>query len=273
MVTSAGDRGPGTLRAAIDAVNSGAGTVIAFAADFQRREVVLESPLSALRRDGAVLDAAGWRLDARNVAVGLVLSGRDVLVAGLEVIGAADAGIIVNGEHSQLRGVRVAANGRGLAIGGANVSVEDLVAVANRGPGVVLGSGGSATITASSIGVERDGRANGNGGPGVVVEPQSSGLTIGVANAATHAAAVAAPIAPLGLPELEQRSGGVHRVTGVLLVDGLPAPAGSVIELWLDRPLDGARVGWPQRLVRRDDRRAGHGDPLLGRRRAAGAAR
>ena len=235
MVTSAGDRGPGTLRAAIDAVNSGAGTVIAFAADFQRREVVLESPLSALRRDGAVLDAAGWRLDARNVAVGLVLTGRDILVAGLEVIGAADAGIIANGEQSQLRGVRVAQNGRGLAIGGANVSVEDLVAVANRGPGVVLGSGGGGTIKASSIGVERDGRSNGNGGPGVVVEPQSSELTIGVANAATHAMTAAAPIAPLGLPELEQRSGGVHRVTGVLLVDGLPAPAGSVVELWLDR--------------------------------------
>ncbi len=235
MVTSAGDRGPGTLRAAIDAVNSGAGTVIAFAADFQRRKVVLESPLAALRRDGAVLDAAGWRLDARNVAVGLVLSGRDVLVAGLEVIGAADAGIIANGERSQLRGVRVAANGRGLAIGGANVSVEDLVAVANRGPGVVLGSGGGGAIKASSIGVERDGRANSNGGPGVVVEPQSSALTIGVANAAMSAMTAAAPIAPLGLPELEQRSGGVHRVTGVLLVDGLPAPAGSVVELWLDR--------------------------------------
>ena len=240
MVTSAADRGPGTLRAAIDAVNSGAGSMIAFAADLQQREVTLESPLPALRRDGTVLDGAGWRLDARNVAVGLVLTGRDILVAGLEVIGAADAGIIANGERSQLRGVRVAANGRGLVIGGANVVVDDLVAVGNRGPGVVLGSGGSGTIKASSIGSERDGRANGNAGPGVAVDPQSSGLTLGVANAAAHPATVAAPIAPLGLPELEPRSGGVHRVTGVLLVDGLPAPAGSVVELWLDRRSAGA---------------------------------
>ena len=235
MVTSSADRGPGTLRAAIDAVNSGAGSMIAFAADLQQREVVLESPLAALRRDGTVLDGAGWRLDARNVAVGLMMTGRDILIAGLEVTGAADAGIIANGERSQLRGVRVAENRRGLVIGGANVVVGDLVAVGNRGPGVVLSSGGGATIKASSIGIERDGRANGNGGPGVAVEAQSSGLTIGVANAAAHAATVAAPIAPLGLPELKPRSGRVHRVTGVLLVDGLPAPAGSVVELWLDR--------------------------------------
>ena len=240
MVTSAADRGPGTLRAAIDAVNSGAGSMIAFAADLQQREVMLESPLPALRRDGTVLDGAGWRLDAHNVAVGLMLTGRDILVAGLEVIGAADAGIIANGERSQLRAVRVAANGRGLVIGGANVVVDDLVAVANRGPGVALSSGGGGTIKASSIGIERDGRANGNAGPGVEVETQSSGLTLGAANAAAHAPTVAAPIAPIGLPELEPRSGGVHRVTGVLLVDGLPAPAGSVVELWLDRRSAGA---------------------------------
>ena len=272
MVTSAADRGPGTLRAAIDAVNSGAGSMIAFAADLQQREVMLESPLPALRRDGTVLDGAGWRLDAHNVAVGLMLTGRDILVAGLEVIGAADAGIIANGERSQLRAVRVAANGRGLVIGGANVVVDDLVAVANRGPGVALSSGGG-TIKASSIGIERDGRANGNAGPGVEVETQSSGLTLGAANAAAHAPTVAAPIAPIGLPELEPRSGGVHRVTGVLLVDGLPAPAGSVVELWAGPSLGGGRVGRPRCLVRRDDRRTGHRDPLLGQRRATGAAR
>ena len=257
LVSSAADRGAGTLRAAIEAVNAGEALYIAFdglASDDAAAQgvITLESALPALTRDGAVLDGAGWRLDARNAAVGLAVAGAGATLAGIEVVGASDAGVVVSGAGARLVGVRAERNGRGVVIGAAGASLEAVVAAGNRGPGVVAAAGGSGRITGSWIGLERDGRANGNAGAGVLIEEGAGLLAVGAAEAAEltvgAAADGAAPIAPLGLAALEPRSGGVHLLRGTLLIDGLPAAAGTVLDLWLDRRSAGSATvgaaGW-----------------------------
>ena len=256
LVTSAADRGAGTLRAAIEAVNAGEARYIAFdglaSGDAAAQGVItLESALPALERDGAVLDGAGWRLDARNAAVGLIIAGAGATLAGIEVVGASDAGVVVSGAGARLVGVRAERNGRGVVIGAAGASLEGVVAAGNRGPGVVAAAGGSGRIRGSWIGLERDGRANGNAGAGVLVEAGAGLVVVGAAEATqltVGAANGAAPIAPLGLAALEPRSGGVHLLRGTLLIDGLPAPAGTVLDLWLDRRSAGSATvgaaGW-----------------------------
>ena len=252
-VTSAADQGEGTLRAAIEAVNAGEALYIAFdglASDgAAQRVITLESALPALERDGAVLDGAGWRLDARDAAVGLSLAGAGATLAGIEVVGASDAGVMVSGADARLVGVRAERNGRGVVIGAAGVVLEAVVAAGNRGPGVVAAVGGSGRILDSWIGLERNGRANGNAGAGVLIEAGAGLLVVGAAEAASaEIEAGPPPIAPLGLTALEPRSGGVHLLRGTLLIDGLPAPAGATVELWLDRRSAGSAVvgadGW-----------------------------
>ena len=240
VVNSAADRGPGSLREAIERVNAGEASLIAFVSDGGPREIVLESPLPSLERDGAVIDGAGWRLDARNVAVGLLTTGQDVVVAGLDVVGAADAGIVVRGEATRLAGTRLAGNGRGVLIEAGSVELDGVVAVANRDAGVIVGEGGAGRVLRSWIGIERDGTANGNGAAGIVVEAGAGALVVGAGEVARPAAPAAAPIAPLGLPELAPRSGDLHRVRGTVIIDGLPARAGTLLELWLDRRFAGS---------------------------------
>lgn len=252
-VTSAADQGEGTLRAAIEVVNAGEALYIAFdglASDEAAQGVItLESALPALERDGAVLDGAGWRLDARNAAVGLSLAGAGATLAGIEVVGASDAGVMVSGADARLVGVRAERNGRGVVIGAAGAVLEAVVAAGNRGPGVVAAAGGSGRILDSWIGLERNGRANGNAGAGLLIEAGAGLLVVGAAEAVTaEIEAGPPPIAPLGLTALEPRSGGVHLLRGTLLIDGLPAPAGATVELWLDRRSAGSAVvgadGW-----------------------------
>ena len=252
-VTSAADQGEGTLRAAIAAVNAGQALYIAFdglaSDEAAQRVITLESVLPALERDGAVLDGAGWRLDARNAAVGLSLAGAGATLAGIEVVGASDAGVMVSGADARLVGVRAERNGRGVVIGAAGAVLEAVVAAGNRGPGVVAAAGGSGRILDSWIGLERNGRANGNAGAGLLIEEGAGLLVVGAAEAATAEIEVGPPpIAPLGLTALEPRSGGVHLLRGTLLIDGLPAPAGATVELWLDRRSAGSAVvgadGW-----------------------------
>ena len=245
-VSSAADQGAGSLRAAISAVNAGEADYIAFDGSLEQRVITLESPLPAVQRDGAVIDGAGWRIDARNVAVGIAIDGGDITLAGLAVVGAADAGIALSGADARVIGARAARNGRGIVVAGARATLEDVVAVGNRGAGVVAEAGSSGQIEDSWIGMERDDSPNGNSGPGVLVQADAGAWRIGAAQAAGRRAAQAlpAPIAPLYLPALETRSGGQHRIQGVLLVDGLPAPRGASVDLWLDRrPAGSAVVG------------------------------
>ena len=258
LVRSAADQGEGTLRAAIEVVNAGEALYIAFdglASDgAAQRVITLESALPALERDGAVLDGAGWRLDARNAAVGLSLAGAGATLAGIEVVGASDAGVAVSGADARLVGVRAERNGRGVVIGAAGVVLEAVVAAGNRGPGVVAAAGGSGRIVDSWIGLERNGRANGNAGAGLLIEAGAGLLVVGAAEAASaEIEAGPPPIAPLELTALEPRSGGVHLLRGTLLIDGLPAPPGATIELWLDRRSAGSAVvgadGWFEAAV------------------------
>lgn len=256
LVRSAADQGEGTLRAAIEAVNAGEALYIAFdglgAEEAAQGVITLESTLPALERDGAVLDGAGWRLDARNAAVGLRVAGAGATLAGIEVVGASDAGVVVSGAEARLVGVRAERNGRGVVIRTSGALLEGVAAAGNRGPGVVAAAGGSGRIVNSWIGLERNGRANGNAGAGVLIE-EGAGLLVVGAETAAAAEAGAAPIAPLGLPALEPRSGGVHLLRGTLLIDGLPAPAGATIGLWLDRRSAGSAVvgadGWFEAAV------------------------
>ena len=244
-VSSAADHGASSLRDAISAMNAGEAEYIAFDGSLEQRVITLESPLPAVQRDGAVIDGAGWRIDARNVAVGLTIAAAEVTLAGLEVVGAADAGLALSGADARVIGVRAARNGRGVVVTGARATLEQIVAVGNRGAGVVAEAGSSGQIGDSWIGVERDDSPNGNSGPGVLVQADAGAWRIGAAQAAGRRAAQAPPpIAPLYLPALETRSGGQHRIQGVLLIDGLPAPRGASVDLWLDRrPAGSAVVG------------------------------
>ena len=235
-VASAADRGEYTLRDAITRVNAGEADYIAFDNGITPRVITLESPLPPLERDGAVLDGAGWRLDAHSTAAGLVLAGAGITLAGLEIVGAADAGVVVSGNDAQALRLRLAQNGRGLVIGAADAALEQIVAVGNRGPGIVVETDGSGRLTHSRIGIERDGTPNGNGGPGVQLEAGAGRLIVGAEHAPPPDLQNAPPpIAPLALTELEPRAGALHLLRGVLLIDGLPAAPGAALDLWLDR--------------------------------------
>lgn len=260
VIASAADRGVGTLRAAIEQVNAGEASWILFTQPDNGgpggRIITLESPLPALRREQAVLDAPGWRIDARKAGVGLTVAGEGARVAGIEVVGAADAGIAVTGADVQLFEVRIAQNGRGVAIAASGAMLERVAAVGNRGAGVAVEAGGSGRLRGSWIGLERDGTVNGNGGPGVQLEAGAGPVVVGAEEAGTEATGAAAPIAPLGLPELIPRAGGVHWISGAVLIDGLPASgstSGSRLDLWLDRRAAGSAAiderGWFEAAV------------------------
>ena len=244
LVTSAADRGAGSLREAIGQVNAGQALYIAFDPPAEGRQpvITLDSPLPPLRRDGARLDGAGWRLDARSAAVGITVAGEGAALTGIEVVGASDAGIAVTGEGARLIDVRAARNGRGLLIDAPAVELERVAAVGNRNAGIVVAAGGSGQITRSWIGVEASGEANGNGSAGILLQEGAGALVIGAAEGLPPTASDAPPIAPLRIRELEPRSGRVHVLRGVLLIDGLPAEPGTTIELWLDRRSVGTAV-------------------------------
>lgn len=253
LVSSTADRGAGTLREAIHRVNDGDASQIAFAdmTEPDAHVIRIESPLPPLERNGATLDGAGWRIDASVSALGLVASADDVTLAGIEVGGAADAGIVSTGRRARIIGARVAGNGRGLLIAAGNADVRQLIAVGNRGAGVVVAANGSARISDSWIGIdpnERDNAnagAHGNGGAGVRVNDGAGPVIIGASQPMMPVDDTGPPIAPLGLPELEPRSGALHTISGILLIDGLPAPPGTALNLWLDRRAAGHAVVGP----------------------------
>ena len=243
-VTSSADSGADTLRAAIERVNAGEADYIAFDEGVEQRVITLESPLPALERNGATLDGAGWRLDASAVDVGLELNGVNATLAGLEVVGAAEAGVRINGANARVLDLRAARNGYGLVAAASRTALDSVVVVGSRSHGVVVRAGSSGQLSGSHIGVERSGAANGNGGAGVLVEAEAGAWIIGASAAPSRAARDAPPpIAPLLLQELHTRSGEQHLLRGILLIDGLPAPRGTRVDLWLDRRAAGsARV-------------------------------
>ena len=244
-VTSAADNGEGTLRAAIERVNAGEADHITFDGGVAQRVITLESPLPALERAGATLDGAGWRLDAAAVELGVAIEAADATLAGLEIVGAAEAGARISGVNARILDLRAARNGHGLIVAAADAALDNVVVVGSRSHGVVVRAGGSGQLRRSRIGVERSGAANGNGGAGVFVEAEAGAWIVGAAEPPPRDALDApAPIAPLHLRELQTRAGGQHLLRGVLLIDGLPAPRGTRVDLWLDRrPAGSASVG------------------------------
>ena len=244
-VASAADSGEGTLRAAIERVNAGEADHIAFDGRVEQRVITLESPLPALQRASATLDGAGWRLDAAAVDLGLALEAADATLAGLEIVGAAEVGARISGVNALILNLRAARNGHGLIVAAADAALDNVVVVGSRSHGVVVRAGGSGLLSGSRIGVERSGAANGNGGAGIFVEADAGTWIVGAAEPPPRGALDApAPIAPLRLQELHTRSGGQHLLRGVLLIDGLPAPRGTRVDLWLDRrPAGSTTVG------------------------------
>ena len=175
----------------------------------------------------------------------MAIEAADATLAGLEIVGAAEAGARISGVNARILDLRAARNGHGLIVAAADAALDNVVVVGSRSHGVVVRAGGSGQLSGSRIGVERSGAANGNGGAGVFVEAEAGAWIVGAAEPPPRDALDApAPIAPLHLQELQTRAGGQHLLRGVLLIDGLPAPRGTRVDLWLDRrPAGSASVG------------------------------
>ena len=231
-VVTAADSGPGSLRAAIERVNSGEGRVILLDADLRGRDAILRPstllpPLSAA---GAIIDGSDWTLDATNVDVGLFLVGDGAELWGLRVIAAREAGVVVR------RGV--------------GMRLESVVLAGNRGDGLLVEDGGGVHVANSRLGVDRDGATVANGGAAVRIAGSAGPVRIaprtrdGERPQATLESDTIPPIAPLTMTEPRHRSGRAHQITGVLLIDGTPAPRGTLLETTLDRrPLGAVAVG------------------------------
>ena len=207
-VSSGADAGPGTLRAAIEAVNAAGeqglpGGRIVFAGPMT---IALESGLPAVTAGAVSIDALalasggvpavvveGAGAGGAGVGAGLELRGSAVLVAGLELRGFAGSGLRVSGAvNVSLASLRLAGNGVGLEIGAGSRQVRvgtgslggasgGAEVVNNRGDGVVIS--GPATrevqLQHSSVGVTRSGVPAGNGGVGVRIREGAAGVVVG----------------------------------------------------------------------------------------------
>ena len=234
-----------SLRAAIERVNAGGTPAILFAGD--GGEIVLAEPLPALRRQGAVIDGSGWTIHAMGGEHGLVIEADGAEVHGLRISGAAGAGLAVrDAEGAVVSGVTSDGNGAGILIENASVRITDATVIGNFGPGVTFGAGASGFLSNSRIGISQTGAPDGNGGTGVVVAEDAGDVVIGPAlppgarpeNPSESAAAP--PLGLLEIAELEPRAGAAQTIRGTVQIDGLPAPAGTEVEVILDRRSIGA---------------------------------
>ena len=250
-VSSDGDAGPGSFRAAIEAANDiasiegdgdgGAGFAILFDSALQ---IALASPLLALRADDATIDGAGSVIDGSALVEegvdGLAVQGARALIGDLGLSNFSGSGLHLDGAAgATLMGVRVEGNGTGLLIdnGATDVTVgpgevRGVVAAGNAGDGVVIAGEetGGVVVRNSLIGVDEGGVARGNGGAGVRIAAGAAGNTIGAGLADT--------------PGLTASQVGevVHTIQGTVTVNGLAAPAGTVVEAFLDGAAAGATV-------------------------------
>ncbi|WP_183093023.1 right-handed parallel beta-helix repeat-containing protein [Nocardioides stalactiti] len=111
IVTVAADRGPGSLRDAIERANRAAGPVRIRIAPAGPMTICPSTPLPALQFSGH-LEGPG-RLDGTRSApgCGLEAAADDLTLRGLEVTGWAGSGIRVTGRHCTIRGVVASGNG------------------------------------------------------------------------------------------------------------------------------------------------------------------
>ena len=242
-VESEADSGPGSLRAAITALNeaavAGGGNAILFSAAF---EIRLESPLPALSAAGITLEGAGAIVDGAGLARagaadGLRVSGGGLQINDLTLRGFAGAGLHLDGTAgATVRRLRVTGNGVGLLIDNGASAVRvgvggetGVVAGGNVREGVRIAGAGTSDVQIrdSFIGVSESGAAEGNGGHGVLITAGAVGSVIGagLAEAVVLSAAQGAAL--------------VHTFQGTVTLNGLPAPSGTTVEVFLD----GASVG------------------------------
>ncbi len=226
LINSSADSGPGTLRQAID---SGA-SILLFQHTAEERTIALASELPVVRA-GVTIDGAGWTLDASEVQVGLRL-GHDSELWGLSVRGAQDVGILMAGDASRLLDASSIDNRIGIRIEGAHAELEGVTVESSLSHGIEILGHASASISASVI--------ESNRGAGVRIYPAAGDVLIGPSPAPptlTAASARATPIGPLRSPPILPRSGLSHSIGGSVSIDGLPAPEGATVDVYLDRRL------------------------------------
>ncbi len=225
VVTTAADQGPGTLR---EAIASGA-PIILLSHSPAEHTISLETELPAA--DGQVIDGAGWTLDAAAVSIGLQLGDRAELW-GLTVTGARQVGVQIAGDESRLNGVTASGNRIGIRVTGAAALIEAATVENGQSHGIEIRDGGAATITASTIAS--------NAGTGVRIYPAASDVLIGPTldpPPLTLASGLATPIDPFASASPQPRSGLSQTINGSVRIAGLPAPAGTIVDLYLDRRL------------------------------------
>ncbi len=225
-VTSAADSGFGSLRDAL----AGGAQMILFDASVEARTISLRSPLPPVRA-GTIIDGAGWTLDASRIAVGLEL-GDDCELWALTVSGAGEAGVEIAGDGATVHGVRVLGGAVGVAVLGQDAKTVGAEIRENDSHGILIDAGGSAEVTGSLI--------EDNGGTGVQVGAGAVGALIGPPGLPPDLVAPHAqwpPIDPLSSAASEPRSGASLQLSGTVSLDGVPAPAGSLVNIYLDRRL------------------------------------
>ena len=226
VVTSEADNGPGTLR---QALSSGARFIL-FQSDRSTPTIVLDSPLPVVAAD-TILDGTDWSIDASGVDVGLEL-GDGAEVWGLTVYGANDAAIRLSGDNTRVSNVETRYNQVGIVVAGSNARIDAARIVNSAADGIVVGPAASASISASMI--ER------NRAAGVSIDPAAGDVIIGPFEDPPVLASASLswpPIGPIDSAAIEPRTGRSHRVVGTVSIDGLPAPTGTSVDLYLDRRL------------------------------------
>ena len=243
QVTTNADAGPGSFRAAMQALNdvaSGSGIVGGEIEFDQARTITLTSPLPALTADGVRIEGGRSVVVGSGVVAGsdgLVIRGDNSTVHNLTLRGFPAAGLHLNGGRgATLQGVRVLANGTGLRIdGGASevvVSADGagwgMVATSNTGSGVVVD--GSSTrdvqIRDSFIGSDEMGTEAGNGSDGITISGGASAVVVGARAAETPVTAGEIAVSQIGPL--------AHTFRGTVMLGGVPAQPGTVVDAFVD---------------------------------------
>lgn len=226
VIDSSADSGPRTLR---DALTSRA-SIILLQHSGANRTIILQSPLPTVSA-GQIIDASGWTIDASAVDIGLTLADR-AEVWGLAVSGAAEVGFLVAGDACVLERVRSTDNQVGIRIAGASAQLRSVSVSRSRRNGVEIIDGASASISASTI--------QSNHGSGVRIHPAAGDVSIappGQPPGPLSASSTTIPIHPFASLPAQARAGLSHVISGTVSIDGLPAPAGARLDLYLDRRL------------------------------------
>lgn len=226
VVSSAADSGPGSLREAL----TDSARVILFDLTPHQRTITLESRLPPIAT-GTIVDGSGWTIDASAVDVGITLA-TGAELWGLRITGASEAGALLSGDRSSLREVQLEANRSGVRIVGVETELVGAWVHKNEWNGIRIDEGGSATISRSMI--------ESNGNAGVFVSSGATGAHIGPPGQPPDLAFMHSlwpSIDPLASPAPEPRAGQSLTVTGTVSMDGVPAEAGSIVSLYLDRRL------------------------------------